>query len=116
MLSAPCCHSCSKTVGFFLPVSKINYTGNKYLTIQSQAVQNMKLHSEYCLFVFRKIYVFLSSGRENFSERTVLELSPYHFPRAVLSLFSGFLQYICFNHVAFKELRRLQGKLGVLFS
>lgn len=94
MLSAPCCHSCSKTVGFFLPVSKINYTGNKYLTIQSQAVQNMKLHSEYCLFVFDKIYVPLSSGRENFSERTVLELSPYHFPRAVLSLFSGFLQYM----------------------
>lgn len=44
----------------------MNYTGNKYLTVQSQVVQNMKLHSEYCLFVFSKIYVRLSYGREFF--------------------------------------------------
>lgn len=46
-----------KDSGFFPPVSKINYTGNKYLTIQSQVVQNMKLHSEYCLSLIKYMYL-----------------------------------------------------------
>lgn len=66
VLSAACCHSCSKTSGFFPPVFKINYTENKDLTIQSQVVQTMKIHSEFCFFVFDRIYVHLSSDREFF--------------------------------------------------
>lgn len=40
--------------------------------MQSHVAQNMKLHSEYCLFVFNKIYINLSCDRKDFSETTVL--------------------------------------------
>lgn len=91
-----------KDSGFFSPVSKINYTGNKDLTIQSRVVQNMEIHSEYCLFAFDQIYHCLSSDRI-FQKEQFLSSSLSISKGCVIFALRAPSISVCFNSIAFKR-------------